>query len=99
MTTTHPENNPRKPLVDAVKRKRENDAWTSYMVAVTDIDADMILAEPVVLIDHEKIARDAERKRRSRIRTLAAESARAYYPLEDNHARINTLLDEMEANR
>ena len=99
MTTTHPENDPRKPLVDAVKRKRENDAWTSYMVAVTDIDADMILAEPVVLIDHEKIARDAERERRGRIRTLAAESARAYYPLEDNHARINTLLDEMEVNR
>lgn len=99
MTTTHPENDPRKPLVDAVKRKRENDAWTSYMVAVTDIDADMILAEPVVLIDHEKIARDAERERRSRIRTLAAESARAYYPLEDNHARINTRLDEMEVNR
>ena len=97
MTTTHPENDPRKPLVDAVKRKRENDAWTSYMVAVTDIDADMILAEPVVLIDHEKIAQDAERERRNRMRTLAAESARAPYPLAHNHALINTLLEEVSA--
>lgn len=95
MSTTHPENDPRKPLIDAVKRKRENDAWTAYMVAVTDIDTDMILTEKVTPLDHDKIKADAQVERKRRIVALAEDSSKALYPLTANHNTIDTLLNEM----